>query len=117
MALSLDSLAGETSTVALGIVAGLVIGKPIGLISASWLTVRLGIAPLPPDVHWRHIIGVGFLSGIGFTMSLFIASLAFGENALLEAAKLGILGASLFAGSVGFLLLRRGKPSQQDEFT
>ncbi len=111
VALSLSSLAGETSAVALGIVAGLVLGKPIGLVGASWLTVRLGITTLPQHVRWRHIVGAGFLSGIGFTMSLFIASLAF-EGELLETAKLGILGASLLAGIIGSFLLLQVKPIQ-----
>jgi NhaA family Na+:H+ antiporter len=58
------------------------------------------------------MVGMGFLGGIGFTMSLFIASLGFGDSALLETAKLGILAASLLAGSIGFLLLRRGRPAE-----
>lgn len=113
--LSLDSLVGGTSTVAFGIVAGLVLGKPIGLLGASWLIVRLGIAGLPQGVHWRHMVGVGFLAGIGFTMSLFIASLGFGEGELLEVAKLGILSASLLAGIIGTLLLLQAKPAQAED--
>ena len=115
VALSLSSVAGETARVALGIMAGVVLGKPIGLLGASWMAVRAGIAELPQGVEWSHMVGVGFLAGIGFTMSLFIASLALGESALLEAAKMGILGASLIAGSIGFLLLGRGKPSRHCE--
>ncbi len=111
VALSLTSLSGETSRVVLGIIVGLVVGKPLGILLASWLAVRSGIASLPPGVSWTHMAGVGVLAGIGFTMSLFIASLGFDEPELLEAAKLGILGASLLAGTVGFLLLRRGQPS------
>ena len=109
VALSLANVGGETSRIALGIIVGLVLGKPIGIIGASWLAVRSGIAALPAGVTWRHIVGVGFLGGIGFTMSLFIASLGFGESELLDAAKMGILGASLLAGVIGFLLLRRGQ--------
>ena len=117
VALSLTSVAGETFQVALGIMAGLVLGKLIGLIGASWIAFRTGRAALPEGVRWSHMMGVGFLAGIGFTMSLFIASLGFGEGALLEAAKIGILGASLLAGTIAFLLLRRGKPSQYYEMT
>jgi NhaA family Na+:H+ antiporter len=111
VALSLDSLAGGTSTVALGIVAGLVLGKPLGVLGASWLTVRMGLATLPPGVHWQHMIGLGLLAGIGFTMSLFIASLAFRGSELLEVAKLGILSASLIAGIIGSVLLLRVEPT------
>lgn len=113
--LSLENLAGGTSTVALGIAAGLVLGKPIGLLGASWLTVRTGLATLPPGVDWRHMLGLSFLAGIGFTMSLFIASLAFRGSELLEVAKLGILGGSLLAGGIGSVLLLRVKPTQIGE--
>ena len=107
VALSLSSLGGDTSLVALGIVVGLVLGKPLGILAGSWLAVRMGLSALPAGVQWPHMVGVGFLAGIGFTMSLFIASLGLGESPLLEAAKLGILGASLIAGSIGYVLLRR----------
>ncbi len=109
VSLSLTSVAGETFQVALGIMAGLVLGKPIGLIGASWIAVRTGIAALPEGVQWSHMVGVGSLAGIGFTMSLFIASLGFGESELLDTAKLGILLASVIAGSAGYLLLLRTK--------
>ena len=95
----------------IGIIVGLVVGKPIGILAASWLAVRSGLAELPNGVEWRHMVGVGFLAGIGFTMSLFIASLGFGDGSLLAAAKTGILVASVIAGSIGFILLRRNQPS------
>jgi Na+:H+ antiporter, NhaA family len=69
------------------------------------LAVRVGLASLPAQVDWRQILGVGALGGIGFTLSIFIASLAFAEQPLLEVAKLGIFAASLVAGGTGFLLL------------
>jgi Na+:H+ antiporter, NhaA family len=102
-------LAGNlTSPVTLGIVLGLVIGKPLGITLASWLAVRTGLAALPEGVTWRALHGVSWLGGIGFTMSLFIAGLAFSAAPeLLTAAKLGILGASLVAGVAGGLLLLR----------
>lgn len=111
VALSLTSVGGGSLRIVLGIVLGLVLGKPLGILLASWIAVRSGIASLPAGVAWSHMIGVGVLAGIGFTMSLFIASLGFSEPELLEAAKLGILAASLLAGTAGFLLLRRGQAS------
>jgi NhaA family Na+:H+ antiporter len=106
VAISADALRGETLPVALGILAGLLIGKPIGLFGSAWLFVRLGVVSLPAGITWRYMMGLALLGGIGFTMSLFIATLAFGDNSLLETAKLGILGASLVAGVAGFMLLR-----------
>ena len=97
--------AAATSPISLGIVLGLVVGKPIGICCASWLAVRLGLASLPAQVGWRQILGVGALGGIGFTLSIFIAGLAFAEQPLLEIAKLGIFAGSLIAGATGFLLL------------
>jgi NhaA family Na+:H+ antiporter len=101
-----------TRPVTLGIVAGLVLGKPVGITLASWLAVRTGIASLPAGVSWRHIHGAGWLGGIGFTMSLFLASLAFADPALLVLAKLGIFTASLTAGAIGSLVLLRATSSR-----
>ena len=92
--------------VTLGVVAGLVLGKQLGVTLFAWLAVRAGLADLPEDIGWRHVYGAGWLAGIGFTMSLFVGSLAFGEGQLLDAAKLGILAASLAAGVGGWLVLR-----------
>ena len=93
--------------VTLGVALGLVLGKQIGITLFTWLAVRAGLASLPAGVSWRHVYGAAWLGGIGFTMSLFIAALAFPDPALLEAAKLGILAASLVAGIVGWLFLVR----------
>jgi Na+:H+ antiporter, NhaA family len=110
--LGLTQLEGGSSSVALGIALGLVAGKPIGITLFAWAAVRLGAASLPQGVTWRSILGAGLLGGIGFTMALFIAGLAFAsEPGLLVAAKLGILGASLIAGLAGWLVLRRGSPA------
>jgi NhaA family Na+:H+ antiporter len=111
--LALGNLTNGAPMVMLGIGFGLVVGKFVGLLGASYLAVKTGLAPLPEGVSWQQMRGVSFLAGIGFTMSLFIASLGFGESALLEAAKLGILGASLIAGTLGFILLRRTAPTEQ----
>lgn len=88
----------------LGVVLGLVVGKPIGIMAASFLAVRLGLGLLPAGVGWRHLLGASFLAGIGFTMSLFIAHLAFkGEGAVekLNDAKIGIIAASIIASVLG----------------
>jgi NhaA family Na+:H+ antiporter len=95
-----------TSPVALGILAGLVVGKQLGITLFAWLAVRSGISELPGGINWRHVYGVGWLAGIGFTMSLFITDLAFSEGSLVDAAKLGILVASVIAGGVGWTILR-----------
>ena len=95
------------SPVLWGVFAGLVVGKPLGVLAASWLAVRSGFASLPEGATWRQIAGVSVLCGIGFTMSLFIANLAFpGHADQLVAAKVGILGASVLAGAVGAALIR-----------
>jgi NhaA family Na+:H+ antiporter len=100
-----------TSPVALGIILGLVIGKPVGITLFAWLAVKSGLAALPTGMTWNAIRGVSLLGGIGFTMSLFIAGLAFpGVPHLNEDAKIGIFAASLVAGIAGFLVLRRLRP-------
>ena len=97
------------STVAMGVLAGLVLGKPVGITLASWLAVRGGLASLPAGVSWRTLAGAAMLGGIGFTMSLFIAGLAFGDSAAqLTSAKLGTLIASVIAGVAGWMMLRFG---------
>ncbi len=100
--------AGLGSPVTLGIIVGLFFGKQIGVTLFAWLAVRLGIAQLPLGVSWRQVYAVSFLCGIGFTMSLFIANLAFDDAALLDGAKIGILVASVISGVIGFVVLRTG---------
>ena len=95
------------SAVAVG--AGLVIGKPIGIVLFSWIAVRAGLARLPEGIGWPALIGGGTLAGIGFTMALFVAGLAL-EGPALEAAKVGILGASAVAAAIGMALLVRALP-------
>mgnify|MGYP001598737438 FL=1 len=103
-----------TSLVSLGIIAGLVIGKQIGITFFAWLAVRFGIAALPERVNWLQIYGVGWLGGIGFTMSIFIAGLAFGDTPLLSEAKIGIITASLIAGIAGLIFLKKISPLPLD---
>ena len=98
--------------VLLGVTAGLVVGKPLGILLASWLVVRLGIAALPPGVGWREVGVVGLVAGIGFTMAIFIAELAFVDQGLLGVAKLGILIATAVA-AVAALLAGRALLSRQ----
>jgi NhaA family Na+:H+ antiporter len=90
-----------------GVLLGLVLGKPLGITLFAWLAVRVGFASLPAQASWRALHGVSWLGGIGFTMSLFIAGLAFADPSLLDSAKVGILGASLVAGVAGWVMLRR----------
>ncbi len=97
--------AGITHPVTIGILAGLVIGKQVGITGACWLAARSRLARLPEGMTWWHIYGASWLGGIGFTMSLFIGALGFGEGSLLDSAKVGILGASLVAGLGGWLFL------------
>ena len=98
------------SPVTLGVLLGLVLGKPIGITLFSWLAVRFGLGELPGGVNWRLIHGAAWLGGIGFTMSIFVAGLAFPQApTLLTDAKLGILTASLIAGTVGWLLIRTAR--------
>ena len=99
--------------VTLGVAIGLVLGKQLGVILASWIPVRLGWAELPAGVSWKHLYGVSWLAGIGFTMSLFITNLAFAEPHLVEQAKTGILLASLIAGAVGYRLLAGGAEKEK----
>jgi len=87
--------------VTLGVALGLVLGKPIGILASSWLAVRLGFAAKPDSVSWSQVLGAGFLCGIGFTMSLFVANLAFAGSPTLVSAKLGIFLASVLAAVVG----------------
>lgn len=95
------------SPLAWGVLLGLLIGKPLGIVCTCWLAVKVKIAQLPHSVTWMHIAGVGVLAGIGFTVSLFISALAFDDPAQLDAAKTAILVASLVAGVLGYLLLKR----------
>ena len=100
------ALIGEAvhSTLGIGVVVGLVIGKPLGFLGATWLATRLGRAELPEGVTWPMVLGIGGVAGIGFTISLFIAELAFADAAQTEQAALGILVASVLSGVFGYLM-------------
>lgn len=96
-----------TSTNSLGIMGGLLLGKPIGIMLLCFIAVTIGICKLPSGLNWKHIFGAGLLGGIGFTMSIFITNLAFvGNSDAITASKIAVLLASLTAGTIGFLWLR-----------
>ena len=106
VSLSGISLEGASWNVAIGVVVGLVLGKPIGVLVASWLTLRSGLGTLPAGIGARHLVVLGIVAGVGFTMALFIAQLAFSDVDLLHAAKLGVLVASGAAAVIGLALGR-----------
>ncbi len=95
---------GQTNS--LGIIVGLVIGKPLGIWLFTFIGVGLGLCVLPTDLKWKNIIGAGFLGGIGFTMSIFITLLAFDNADLINNSKIAIIIASIIAGAIGFILLK-----------
>lgn len=105
--------------VATGVATALVLGKPLGIVGASWLAVRLGMSRLPAGVTWGGIMMVSFFAGIGFTMSIFISMLAYSDPDLLNAAKLGVLSGSVIAAILGLLWggiwLRRQRPEQDND--
>ena len=103
--------AALTSPVALGIILGLVVGKPLGITLFSWAAVKAGVAELPAGVGWKQIHAVSWLAGIGFTMSLFISALAFPAGPLGDVARMGIFAASAVAALVGWVLLRGATPA------
>jgi NhaA family Na+:H+ antiporter len=106
------SLTGDSLVVFFGVVVGLVVGKPLGILAFSFIATHLGLAALPRGVGWSHISVVGVVAGIGFTMSIFIASLAFPSGASLETAKLGILIGSAVAATFAYLLGRLVLPAK-----
>lgn len=110
-----DIVAALTSNVTLGIICGLLLGKQLGVFLFSWGAVKMGIASMPANSNWKQVYGISILSGIGFTMSLFIANLAFGEGATLDSAKIGILLASFAAGISGWMILSTAAPVEATE--
>jgi NhaA family Na+:H+ antiporter len=111
--LSGNLLEALTLPLSLGILLGLLLGKSLGITFFSWLAVKLGLADLPYGVSWRQLFAASWLGGIGFTMSLFIASSAFQQPALLDLAKLDILVASVLAATIGFVLIVVTSPKQE----
>jgi NhaA family Na+:H+ antiporter len=104
--ISSDTLSSITGTLPLGIAAGLVLGKPMGIYLASVLSVKMKVAQLPSGSSFKHILGAGLLGGIGFTMAIFVANLAFDDAASIEMSKLAVLISSVIAAIVGYIFLR-----------
>jgi Na+:H+ antiporter, NhaA family len=110
IAISSGAIGELLSANALGIMCGLVLGKPIGVMLGYWFATKTGIASTPEGLNWQHILGAGILGGIAFTMSIFITNLAFeNQDALINSSKLAILCASVIAGVVGYWWLSRIK--------
>jgi len=108
------SFSEAITPVSLGVFFGLLIGKFLGVVGISWFTLKMGWAQLPSDMSFKNLYGVGMLAGIGFTMSLFITNLAFRSPDVILEAKVGVLSASILAGAVGFLLLKKTLPKTGD---
>lgn len=119
--LSGQDISTVVSGLSLAIILGLVIGKFVGILGFSWLTVKAGLAPMPSGTDWKMMVAISMLGGIGFTVSLFIADLTFDSAdtmaaMMLDNAKLGIIVGSLVAGLAGYLLLRRFLPAKDENF-
>ncbi|NMS58771.1 Na+/H+ antiporter NhaA, partial [Vibrio parahaemolyticus] len=108
------SMSGLTSMLPLGIALGLLVGKPLGIFTFSWAAVKMGVAKLPEGINFKHIFAVSVLCGIGFTMSIFISSLAFGNVSpeFDTYARLGILMGSTTAALLGYALLHFSLPKK-----
>jgi len=100
-----DMIAGLTSTLGIGIIAGLIVGKTLGILTTCFISTKLKISTLPEHANWTHIVGVGLLAGIGFTMSIFISILSFDNELMIEEAKFAVLVGSLLSGLMGYILL------------
>jgi NhaA family Na+:H+ antiporter len=110
-----DTIAdAATSRISIGVALGLVLGNMIGIPMGAFVATRLGLAQLPTNVTWLHVLGAAAFAGIGFTVSIFIATLAYDDQTLVDQAKLGILVASLVAGSIGALILRSIEKTPRD---
>ncbi len=111
--IQLDMIPEITGLLSIGIIVGLFVGKPVGILLASWLMVKLKLAELPRGIHWKHMTGAGILAGIGFTMAIFITCLAFKDVETQDVGKIAILLAaiiSIIASALWFGLLRDNKP-------
>lgn len=111
MSIGSNFFSSLVNPVSLGVAIGLIAGKFIGVFSFTWLMVRMKLAPLPLGSNWMHIAGVSALAGVGFTMSLFVTGLAFDDVSMTEQSKYGILVASVIAGALGILIMKRSARS------
>jgi len=103
------------STITYGIIAGLVIGKPLGIFLFSYTAAKLKIATAPSNSNWKQLLGIGMLGGIGFTMSIFTSSLSYADNGLQTIAKVAVIAASIISGAIGFAYLYNMKPAYKTE--
>jgi len=94
-----------SSEISQGVAFGLLFGKPVGVFLATWIAVRLGVASLPRSMNWWHVLGVGLLAGVGFTVALFVNELAFDEEILISDGKMGILAGSIISAIIGYVML------------
>lgn len=114
--LSADGLADAAgSPLTIGVIVGLVVGKPLGIVVLSYAAARSGVGTVPPGVRWSHIAGAGALAGIGFTVSIFVTGLAFDSGALQDEAKIGVLVASAMAALIGAGVLLRVAPADEPD--
>lgn len=104
---------GLNTSLSLGIIAGLVLGKPLGILLFSFLTVQLGMCKLPSDINWKAILGAGMLGGIGFTMSIFVTLLAFDTKEMIEISKIAIIFASFISALLGMFFLKIFLPKKR----
>jgi NhaA family Na+:H+ antiporter len=107
--------AGLTHPVGIGIIVGLFVGKPMGIAVLSFAAAKTGLAAIPANAIWRQVFGAAWLCGIGFTMSLFVAGLAFDDESLLNISKIAILAASVLSGAAGAVVLASGKHAEATE--
>jgi NhaA family Na+:H+ antiporter len=110
IAFSASSLTHLVTRNTLGIFAGLYLGKPLGIVLFSLFAIKAGLSKLPADITFQHLVGAGFLGGIGFTMSIFVTFLAFGDSEIAQASKIAVMVGSLFAGMTGLFILNRQRP-------
>ena len=110
-----NAMEGLASRNSVGIIAGLLLGKFVGIMLIAWLAIKLKIAQLSPGITWRLLAGIAILAGIGFTMSIFITNLAFNDADMINSSKLAILVASFSAAILGLVLLVTGKTQPVDE--
>lgn len=109
MVINGDFFSSLVNPVSMGVMFGLIVGKFIGVFSFTWLMVKFKFAALPENANWMHMIGVSILAGVGFTMSLFITGLAFGDMQIIDQSKYGILVASVVSGVTGIIVLKRSQ--------
>ncbi len=107
------SAVSQNFLIVMGVVLGLIVGKPIGIVGLTYLAQKLNIVSKPDDLSWDEVIAVGFLGGIGFTMSIFITQLAFLDQSIIDAVKLGIFFASFIAGMIGVMLILKAYNKRQ----